>query len=268
MMNKITISSNIKSHECTNTHTNIRLSFVNLWLMKTKKIICNYVKKTIHVIAFLSLSILGSSNIYPQLPCDIKFFLIPQNPTPTDSIRVHVGIGYNNIFEGWCGLDSIFNEKHNNTFYYEGFIRKLLWTGSGMCQIPISIGKLESGEYRLIFDANYYFFDGIDTIRTFCTDTLYFEVKDTMTNLTSYNKNNSKVELYPNPASNHITVETTANQHLPYQLEIFDITGRIVHSEVLSESKTLININMLHSGMYFAKIQQGSHVQLKKFIKN
>jgi len=77
-----------------------------------------------------------------------------------------------------------------------------------------------------------------------------------------------QIQIYPNPASNHITIETTANQHLPYQLEIFDITGRIVHSEVLSESKTLININMLHSGMYFAKIQQGSHVQLKKFIKN
>jgi len=61
MMNTITNSNKMKSHECTNTHTNIRLSFVNLWLMKMKKIIL------ILIVASMSLQLASGQEYVPLL---------------------------------------------------------------------------------------------------------------------------------------------------------------------------------------------------------
>jgi len=51
-------------------------------------------------------------------------------------------------------------------------------------------------------------------------------------------------------------------------IEILDITGQIVyHSENMRNSNSIIDIKMLHSGVYFLKTYTNTCVNTVKFVK-
>jgi len=219
----------------------------------------------IFIAASIFYNLFSFKKIFAQQSCLIdSIYILPENPTEGDSVFIVCTATFYSGPAFIHSMDILVEGNNIKMFmkYFQGAAHAITTITD-----TLNIGVYMEGEYHLIFDVeNYFYFSEDTTFLGTCIDSLMFYVtSDTKVDEIIVNKSFS---LYPNPASNHITVKTTANQHLPYQLEIFDITGRIVHSEVLSVSKILININMLHSGMYFVKIQQGSNVQLKKFIKN
>ncbi len=72
--------------------------------------------------------------------------------------------------------------------------------------------------------------------------------------------------LYPNPASNSITLtsNTTINQ-----ITIVDINGRVMHTIIISEQKSQhsIEVGSLLSGIYFIELQSGANRETLKFLK-
>ncbi|MCR5862367.1 T9SS type A sorting domain-containing protein [Flavobacterium sp. J372] len=66
--------------------------------------------------------------------------------------------------------------------------------------------------------------------------------------------------LYPNPASNTLTITTTADLTENFTT-IYDITGRQVLNEKFNET---INVSALPAGVYILKIGEMS----RKFVKN
>lgn len=74
---------------------------------------------------------------------------------------------------------------------------------------------------------------------------------------------NSKLNIYPNPTSTQLTLDTQLKID---QIIITDITGKTIKS-IQPKSKT-INVSDLTNGIYFIKIISGEETMIQKFVKN
>lgn len=72
------------------------------------------------------------------------------------------------------------------------------------------------------------------------------------------------VQIYPNPASDKIVVESKAGQGMAY--EIYDVSGRQLLSGSLV-SKSEIDITSLSKGIYQLKLTSGNESTVRKFVK-
>ncbi|MBC8465653.1 T9SS type A sorting domain-containing protein [bacterium] len=73
----------------------------------------------------------------------------------------------------------------------------------------------------------------------------------------------AKLSISPNPASNHITIETPAQS----QLSILNLNGQELLKQTITEPKTVINISSLPNGIYFVRLTGKEIVGVGKFIK-
>ena len=80
-------------------------------------------------------------------------------------------------------------------------------------------------------------------------------------NVPEIEKNNMTV--YPNPATNHFTVNTGNDEKASIQL--FNIVGQQVYSETFTGSTT-VNVANLHSGVYMLKVNQNGKVNTTKVV--
>ena len=70
-----------------------------------------------------------------------------------------------------------------------------------------------------------------------------------------------KFNLYPNPAQDFVTIEVDA----PSTLQIFDMQGRLVRQQQLTNPTNTINTNDL-KGTYFVRVISGKKLETKKLI--
>jgi len=80
-------------------------------------------------------------------------------------------------------------------------------------------------------------------------------------------KQQSRLSLYPNPATDKITVELTGAT-LGGKLTIVNIEGQQVITRQITESKTQVDISGLPSGVYFVRVTNDRTVEVGKFVKN
>jgi PKD repeat protein len=78
-----------------------------------------------------------------------------------------------------------------------------------------------------------------------CSDTFVFDVM----NVSVSDYSNVVVGLYPNPADHSIQLQAPANSNL----NIYDITGKMVLSVLTQNTTTTIDVSSLNSGLYFVK---------------
>jgi len=80
-----------------------------------------------------------------------------------------------------------------------------------------------------------------------------------------------KLKVYPNPATDQLTLEFTLEQKSAVVIEIFDLSGRKVSemSNNLNEGIQRIdyNVNGYSSGVYYVKVQTGEKVETIKWVK-
>jgi len=75
----------------------------------------------------------------------------------------------------------------------------------------------------------------------------------------------AKINIYPNPASNYLTIN---NLHDLQQIDIQSITGIVVWSEKFQgEDEVTILINKFPDGIYFVRIHTKEHRYTRKLIK-
>lgn len=81
------------------------------------------------------------------------------------------------------------------------------------------------------------------------------------------NTKKAEVKIYPNPATDVLTIETSAKGEQTV-LELYDVSGRKMHSTLCKGQKETINIGHLPPGMYIVKVlQRGTNVQVAKLVK-
>lgn len=69
--------------------------------------------------------------------------------------------------------------------------------------------------------------------------------------------------VYPNPSSSGITIETP----YPGQLSILSLSGQILLTRQVTESRTVVEIRSLPSGIYVVKVVGNEGTQVGKFVK-
>jgi uncharacterized protein YjdB len=76
------------------------------------------------------------------------------------------------------------------------------------------------------------------------------------------------INIFPNPVMNELVIDITSLQEkAPIQVELIDLSGRILHAEMVSE-KTVFKMNKHEAGSYVLRINGSKRVVTKQIIKN
>ena len=77
------------------------------------------------------------------------------------------------------------------------------------------------------------------------------------------NISENQLNIYPNPSSDNITIETPIKGHL----YILNLNGQELIQQQITEPKTQVDISTLLSGFYFIRLTSEKTVQVGRFIK-
>jgi hypothetical protein len=94
---------------------------------------------------------------------------------------------------------------------------------------------------------------------------IYYKARVTTTSI-GENKN-AAFDIYPNPASESITIDYPVNQNDNPFAEIYTIDGKLIQRVAIAQEKTEVNISSLSSGIYFVKINGNHGVANKIMVK-
>lgn len=78
--------------------------------------------------------------------------------------------------------------------------------------------------------------------------------------------NEAKLSVYPNPVTNAVTVEASQASDAA-QVQLMDISGRVLQTVQLKDGKADIDMALLASGMYMIKLTDNGNNQLIKVMK-
>ena len=73
-------------------------------------------------------------------------------------------------------------------------------------------------------------------------------------------------EMFPNPASEKLTIQLPSNSNNAV-IEFYDNIGRLAMSQKITNSKNKINVNHLSKGVYILKVLSDDKIGSQKFIK-
>ena len=74
----------------------------------------------------------------------------------------------------------------------------------------------------------------------------------------------ASVQVYPNPASNNVTVKADGNIQ---SVQLYDIQGRLLQTNIVNSSTSVLDISSRVGGMYFLKVTTNMGVTVEKIIK-
>jgi hypothetical protein len=77
------------------------------------------------------------------------------------------------------------------------------------------------------------------------------------------NSNESNIMVYPNPATNDITIEYPQSA----VIEITDIQGQLIKTLAATDNKTNIDVSSLSGGVYIVEVKTDKGITFKKFVK-
>lgn len=95
-------------------------------------------------------------------------------------------------------------------------------------------------------------------------------VTDTAVGLNKNQLLDANINVFPNPASNVITITASDVKNLPLQLAVYDVVGRMVISRTYTQNNVnqTIDISGLNNGVYFCVFSNSQGTHNTKFIVN
>ena len=73
-----------------------------------------------------------------------------------------------------------------------------------------------------------------------------------------------EISLFPNPVGSQLNI---TSGKMVQKLSVYDCTGRVVKSFAIPSDRFEINVEDLHSGVYFVELVFGNQIITKKFVK-
>ena len=122
-----------------------------------------------------------------------------------------------------------------------------------------SLGYVKGLAFELISSDNGAY--GMNTPAFFALDAIEYD----LISGTSEQDNNMTIEIYPNPASSYININTYYDDS-EFNYQIIDISGKVMIKGIVRNEK-MINLGGLKPGSYFISIYDGKHQMVKKVIK-
>ena len=77
----------------------------------------------------------------------------------------------------------------------------------------------------------------------------------------------NKINIYPNPTNNQIIVDLGIAPSKNTTLEVMDLVGKTLHSQILSTTKTKINLSNYSQGVYLVKVTNDRGSMVYKVVK-
>ena len=94
---------------------------------------------------------------------------------------------------------------------------------------------------------------------------LYYAVAyDTVTSINEIQQ--KEFELYPNPATDFITVKFNPEKNSKGNLKIVNLLGEVVYENRINETTTIISLNHFTSGIYHLIVETDKFIQTQKFM--
>jgi hypothetical protein len=88
------------------------------------------------------------------------------------------------------------------------------------------------------------------------------------TTVINHGGQDNSVKIYPNPTTDQFTVELSSQSLSKSQIEIIDITGRIVIAQDFSTRSSNVDISQLSAGEYIVRITDDQGFLVTKILKN
>lgn len=148
--------------------------------------------------------------------------------------------------------------------------------------IQYPIGGIEGGSQNVIniFGSSGYYLIAIPQLAIICPDTIitwdiwpsddyYTNIKNIIesqcftTGIFHQAENTSFINVFPNPVSDNLTIETSAKS----SIEILNIEGQIIKTTNTAVKQTSIDVSNLSSGVYIIKAKTDRGFAVKKLIK-
>ncbi|MEO8068379.1 MAG: T9SS type A sorting domain-containing protein [Flavobacteriales bacterium] len=176
-------------------------------------------------------------------------FVITGLPVPTTSIN-STGIAYTGCPGHEYGIYNFVDQRLL-------FIDKATGAYSGACQLPITaplrdyMGTAFANDMFWVFDDADFSWHGYNIVAT----NVGLEESSAL----------ASIVLAPNPASDELTVSATGSLDNG-SLDIFDATGRLVLSTMLSKGSLRIDVSGLSNGTYHARLLAGTATVQKTFM--
>ena len=181
--------------------------------------------------------------------------IFPQQITPTDTIYLVATVS---LQQTPVNLVSYNITDSGDSIKLEACYSAGWWTIPGSRTDTFNLGVKPNGFYEVIFEVQ----DGLCDGTNITYDVLSFSVG---TSLIVAN-DNEKIILFPNPAKDHISVQTGNSS--PLILTIYNSLGEKVFDSVQNSSENSIDLTELEKGAYLVQIETEGTIYYKKFIKN
>lgn len=83
----------------------------------------------------------------------------------------------------------------------------------------------------------------------------------------SLDENNvlSQVQIYPNPARNHVYIKQSGSEKI--QLRLYDLKGKLITEKLFNTDGFNLNLEHLHNGVYVLELKQGIAIRREKLLK-
>ena len=89
----------------------------------------------------------------------------------------------------------------------------------------------------------------------------------TVTSTAGISKNNLlSFEMYPNPVSDLLNIQLPTGTEKA-EVSVFDYTGRLVSSKIISSNDTAIDVQKISRGIYMIRVATNTKIGVQRFIK-
>ncbi|HYX05785.1 MAG TPA: T9SS type A sorting domain-containing protein, partial [Bacteroidales bacterium] len=78
----------------------------------------------------------------------------------------------------------------------------------------------------------------------------------------------SKPKVFPNPANDYLVIEWPGYDKGKKKLEFFDMKGSLIYACQPENERTIINTNVIKSGIYLLRMQQNTRIFTQRLTIN
>jgi hypothetical protein len=99
-----------------------------------------------------------------------------------------------------------------------------------------------------------------------CGNTSAQLIREDATGIISVNSNKTKIEIFPNPTNDIVTINMNNISNEVVEINIFNVNGNLVKSETMKQNNRQINIGDLSNGIYMVEIKSKEWTEKQKLL--
>jgi hypothetical protein len=128
---------------------------------------------------------------------------------------------------------------------------------------------LKEGTYDLIVSSEGYISDTITAVEVIDYEKTALTVQlDSLGTGIRERNYSGLLEIYPNPASDHVSIELNRAAHLPGRIEVYNSLGSLIYTDEwqVGKKKYQMNVTDLNSSFYIIRMLLGEEVWRGSFV--